>query len=50
VVSNPGGLADRMAGLLDLDPARLRRWLFARCVQECLQLPWLRPVAAALRP
>jgi len=50
LTADPGGLADRMAGLLDLDPARLRLWLFARCVQECLQLPWLRPVAAALRP
>ena len=48
--ADPGGLADRMAALLDLDAQRLRRWLFARCVQEGLRLPWLRPVAAALRP
>ena len=46
----PGGLADRMAALLDLDRKRLRRWLFARCVQECVQQPWLRPVAWSLRP
>jgi streptomycin 6-kinase len=42
------GLADRMAALLDLDRARLRRWLFARCVQESVLQPWLRPVAATL--
>lgn len=30
----PGPFADRMAGLAGLDPARLRRWLFARAVQE----------------
>ncbi len=48
--ADPGGLADRMAALLDLDRERLRRWLFARCVQECVQQPWLRPVASSLRP
>jgi hypothetical protein len=37
-----------MAGLLDLDRARLRQWLFARCVQESVLQPWLRPVAGAL--
>lgn len=30
----PGPFAERMAGLAGLDPARLRRWLFARAVQE----------------
>src|SRR5699024_7020486 len=34
LVSRPGAFADRMAGLTGLDPARTRRWLFARCVQE----------------
>ena len=32
--ANPTGLAARMAGLLGVDPVRLRRWLFARCVIE----------------
>ena len=31
---HPGAFAERMARLAGLDPARLRRWLFARCVQE----------------
>lgn len=34
LVARPGAFADRMAGLAGLDPARTRRWLFARCVQE----------------
>ena len=37
-----------MAALLDLDRTRLRHWLFARCVQESVLQPWLRPVAARL--
>jgi streptomycin 6-kinase len=40
----------RMAGLLDLDPDRLRLWLFARCVVESVDNPGLRPVATALKP
>lgn len=32
--ARPGAFADRMAELTGLDPARSRRWLFARCVQE----------------
>lgn len=50
LTADPGGLAYRMAALLDLDRKRLRLWLFARCVQECVQQPWLRPVAWSLRP
>lgn len=34
LVAQPGAFADRMARLTGLDPARARRWLFARCVQE----------------
>ncbi|WP_193103726.1 aminoglycoside phosphotransferase family protein [Brachybacterium sp. FME24] len=34
LVAEPGAFADRMAQLTGLDPARARRWLFARCVQE----------------
>lgn len=45
---DPAGLADRMAALLDLDRARLRRWLFARLVVETAWQPRLAPVAAAM--
>jgi streptomycin 6-kinase len=50
LTTDPGGLADRLSGLLDLDAHRVRLWLFARCVQECVQQPWLRPVASILAP
>jgi streptomycin 6-kinase len=36
LVTDPAGLSQRMAGLLDLDPERVRLWLFARCAQESL--------------
>jgi hypothetical protein len=36
--------------LLDLDPDRLLSWLFARCVQEAIDQPVLRGVAARLAP
>jgi streptomycin 6-kinase len=39
------GLARRMAGLLGLDPDRVLRWLFARCVQESADCPVLAEVA-----
>jgi streptomycin 6-kinase len=42
--------SDRLAALTALDPDRVRLWLFARAVQECLQQPRLRPVAARLAP
>jgi streptomycin 6-kinase len=47
---DPHGLVRRMAGLLDLDPQRLRLWCFARCVQESPERPQLAPVARALAP
>ena len=50
LAADAGGFADRMAGLLDLDPRRVRLWLFARCVQESPEWPELREVAAALAP
>jgi streptomycin 6-kinase len=58
LASDPHGFADRMAGLMDLDAKRVRLWLFARCVQESLNMgdpPWsgivdLPDVAARLRP
>jgi streptomycin 6-kinase len=43
--SDPRGLVGRMAGLLDLDPDRVLRWLFARCVQESAGCPALAEVA-----
>jgi streptomycin 6-kinase len=48
--TDPVGLARRMAELLDLDEERLLRWLFARCVQESLDAPYLARVAARLLP
>ncbi|MGB9378023.1 MAG: aminoglycoside phosphotransferase family protein [Mycobacteriales bacterium] len=48
--SDPLGLADRMADLLDLDRQRMRLWLFARCVQEAPQWPWLAEVARRIAP
>ena len=50
LVADAAGLADRMAGLLDLDASRLRHWLFARCVLGSLDRPFLGGVAAALAP
>jgi streptomycin 6-kinase len=47
--ADPGGLSGRMAELLVLDPLRLRRWLFARCVQESPDSPALADVARRLR-
>lgn len=43
--ADPAGLAGRMADLLGLNPLRLRRWLFARCVQESPDEPALADVA-----
>jgi streptomycin 6-kinase len=48
LVADPVGLAHRMAGLLDLDPERVRQWTFARCVQESVDQPVLRDVATRL--
>ena len=48
--SDPRAFADRIAGLLDLDPDRLMLWLFARCVQESPHWPWLAPVARRIAP
>jgi streptomycin 6-kinase len=48
--SDPSGLARRMAGLLDLDPNRVLRWLFARCVQESAGCPALAEVARQIAP
>jgi streptomycin 6-kinase len=43
--ADPVGLAGRIADLLGLDQLRLRRWLFARCVQESPDEPLLADLA-----
>jgi streptomycin 6-kinase len=50
LTADPVGFAERMADLLGLDRDRLVGWLFARCVQESLDQPSLREVAAVLAP
>jgi streptomycin 6-kinase len=50
LLADAAGFARRMAELLDLDLGRLRQWLFARCVQESVDQPQLRGVAADLAP
>jgi streptomycin 6-kinase len=47
---DPLGLLHRLAGLLDLDAARVRLWLFARCVQESPHWPGAAEVAARIAP
>ncbi len=48
--SDPHRLVARMAALLDLEPDRLRLWLFARCVQESPDSPTLAETARRLAP
>jgi streptomycin 6-kinase len=50
LATDPAGLAQRMAQLLDLDPERVRLWLFARCVQESLHDLTMRAPAWRLVP
>jgi streptomycin 6-kinase len=50
LATDPPGLARRMADLLDLDPARVRLWLFARCAQESLHDLSMREPATRLAP
>jgi streptomycin 6-kinase len=50
LLADPLGLVRRMAGLLDLDAARLQLWLFARCVQESSDWPRLGAVATSVAP
>jgi streptomycin 6-kinase len=50
LVADPTDLAHRMAGLLDLDPQRVRLWLFARCAQESLHDLTMRGLARRLAP
>jgi streptomycin 6-kinase len=48
--ADPAALARRMADLLDLDAARVRCWLFARCVQESVGWPRLAEIAVRIAP
>ncbi|MBM2619573.1 aminoglycoside phosphotransferase [Actinoplanes sp. LDG1-06] len=48
LLADPGGFADRMAHLLDLDAARVRLYLGARCVLETPRDPHLWTVVEAL--
>lgn len=48
--ADPAALVRRLADLLDLDADRLALWLFARCLLESVEQPWLRDVAASLAP
>jgi streptomycin 6-kinase len=50
LVADPTGFARRMAGLLDLDAARLTSWLFARCVIGSIDSAAMREVATRLAP
>jgi len=47
---DPHGLIHRMAGLTGLDPHRVKQWMFARCVQGCLDWPALATLAKRLAP
>jgi streptomycin 6-kinase len=50
LATDPNGLARRMAQLLDLEPQRVKLWLFARCAQESLHDPAMRDPARRLAP
>jgi len=50
LTADPAALSDRMADLCGGDPARLRLWLFARCVVESSRRDDLLEVAARLAP
>ena len=50
LVADPRALAARMAGLLELDPERLLVWLFAYCVVQSVDFPWMLGVAERIRP
>jgi streptomycin 6-kinase len=50
LVADPRALAARMAGLLGLDLRRLLVWLFAYCVVQSVDFPWMLGVAEQIRP
>jgi streptomycin 6-kinase len=47
---DPVGLSTRLAALLELDPERVRLWLFARCAQESIDDASMREPARRLAP
>ena len=50
LMADPLALCDRVAPLAELDPQRLRLWLFARCAVELWHWPSLAGVVRALAP
>ncbi len=50
LLADPDALLGTMTALTGLDPERSRLWLFARCVQESIGMPWLAEVARKLEP
>ncbi len=48
LLADPVRLCHRLAGLVDVDPARVVAWVFARGVVESLDMPVAGPVARAL--
>ncbi|GAA5123763.1 aminoglycoside phosphotransferase family protein [Pseudonocardia adelaidensis] len=50
LLADPRALAGRMADLAGLDGERVQLWLFARVVQESMNMPWLREVVPRLAP
>ncbi len=48
--ADPDGFARRMADLVDVDRQRMILWLFARCIQESLDVPQLAEVAQRIAP
>ena len=50
LAADPAGMARRMAELLEIDPERVRLWLFARCAQESLYDETMVAVARRLAP
>ncbi|HWF52179.1 MAG TPA: aminoglycoside phosphotransferase family protein [Solirubrobacteraceae bacterium] len=48
LAADPHALARRMAELLEVDPERVRLWLFARCVHESLENVTMRAPARRL--
>ena len=50
LATDPAALSRRMAELLEIDPERVRLWLFARCAQESLHALTMREPARRLAP
>lgn len=50
LLEDPFAFVDRMCGLSDLDPERLRRWLFARSLHEVPRRPVLARLLERLAP